>query len=487
MHQRAGRQAVAVVAVVALGALAACGSSAEPNAGHGARTTSPARTTTVAPTTTTVAPTTTTAPSGTGWTTYGGGVDRRSSVSAPAFVRAPSAVWTSPSLDGAVYGQPLVYGGTVLVATENDTVYGLDETSGAITWSVHLGTPMPAGDAPCGDIAPTIGVTSTMVLDPASGTVFASAAVVAGGAVRHDLVAVSTRTHQVLWTLDLDQPGWSAPAQLQRAALALSAGRILVGFGGNYGDCGAYNGWVVSAPESGTGPLAVYRVPTAREGAVWAPGGVTVDSTGTIFAATGNGSAGPGQAFDHGNAVIALTPAMGELGFFAPADWAQDNASDADLGSTAPIALGDGRLFIVGKQATAFLLSAAALGGIGHPLASLGLCNSRGANAFDGSSAFVVCTDDGTLVQVVIGTGNTMARGWTWHSPTGGAGSPTVAGGVVWSVDPGASVLYGVDEGNGTTRYAIPLRTGTPTHFAAAAYADGLLVVAGTQAVEALR
>jgi polyvinyl alcohol dehydrogenase (cytochrome) len=468
--------------LAAAGALGACGSSRSSVAHDDRRTTPP-----LAPTTTRTVPTTTTAAAPAGWTTYGGGFDRRAAPAAPAFTRAPAKAWISPALDGPVYGQPLEYANEVLVGTERDTVYALDAGTGAVSWSVHLGAAVPSSLLPCGNISPTVGVTSTMVVDPATGTLFVSAAVLTGGAVHHELVAISTSQHAQSWALDIDRPGWSARAQLQRAGLALDAGRVLVGFGGNYGDCGSYNGWVVGVPESGTGATVAYRVPTAREGAVWAAAGITVDAAGNVFVATGNGSAGPGQAFDHGNAVIGLSPGLAELGYFAPADWAQDNAADADLGSTAPIALGDGRLFIVGKQATAYLVRAGALGGIGHPLSSLGVCNAQGGNAVAGSTAYVVCTDDGALAQVLMGPGDAMSRGWTWHSPTGGAGSPTVAGGVVWSIDPGAAVLYGIDQGSGSTRYAVPLATGTPTHFAATAYADGLLLVAGSSAVEALR
>jgi len=408
--------------VVVLATLGACTSTHTAASPAGTRTTT---TTSAAGPATTLAtggsgPTTTTAPASSGWTTYGGGFTRTSAVAAPAFTHTPVEAWTSPSLDGPVYGQPLFYDGQVLVATENDTVYGLDAANGTVSWSVHLGTPVPSGDLPCGDISPTVGITSTMVVDPASGMVFASGSVESKGAVHHVLAAISTTGHDVTWTVDLDQPGWSAPAQLQRTGLAIAGGRVLVGFGGNYGDCGRYNGWAVGVPESGTGTPVTYRVPTANEGAIWAPAGITVDAGGTVYVATGNGSAQPGQPFDHGDAVIALGPDLTELGYFAPADWAQDNTEDLDLGSTAPIALGDGRLFMVGKQAVAYLLQADALGGIGHPLSSIGVCNSRGANAYEAGSAFVVCSDDGTVDQVVIGPGNTMARGWTWRSPTGG-------------------------------------------------------------------
>jgi polyvinyl alcohol dehydrogenase (cytochrome) len=395
-------------------------------------------------------------------------------------------VWTSPVLDGGVYGEPLVYGGQVLVATENDTVYALSAASGKILWSDHVATPAPAGALPCGDITPTVGITSTMVIDPATDTVFASAETEANGAVGHEVVGIDLSTHEVVWSRDVDQPRWTASAQLQRTGLGLSDGRVVVGFGGNEGDCGQYHGWVVAVPETGSGPTLSYQVPTTREGAVWAPAGVTVDPSGDVYVATGNGAATAGQRFDHGDAVIELSPALAELSYFAPTNWAQDNADDGDLGSTAPILLDDGQVFEVGKQTTAYLLDASALGGIGGQVASLDVCGSLGGNAYQAPDVYVVCPGDGEIAQVRIGH-DTMQRGWTWTSPTGGASSPTIAGGVVWSVDLSASTLYGIDEASGATRFALPLHVGTPEHFAAPTVAGAMIVVAGSRAVEAFR
>ena len=42
---------------------------------------------------------------------------------------------------GQVYAQPLVIGPTVIVATEEDYVYGLDAATGAVKWTAHLGAP----------------------------------------------------------------------------------------------------------------------------------------------------------------------------------------------------------------------------------------------------------------------------------------------------------------------------------------------------------
>ena len=99
----------------------------------------------------------------------------------------------------------------------------------------------------------------------------------------------------------------------------------------------------------------------------------------------------------------------------------------------------------------------------------------------------VVCTSAGTIDQLRVGPGSTLSRGWTWTSPTGQAGSPTIAGGVLWTEDIGASLLYGVNLTTGATLYRIPLSTGTPEHFAAPSAAGGVLVVVGASHVEALR
>jgi len=478
-----------VAATLAVLAAACSPGPAAPRSAHRSTGTGAAATSTGA----TAPPvTSTTAPGAAGvpadWPTYGGGFGRDAvDATSPALEKGVTPAWTSPALDGAVYGEPLLYGGEVLVATESDTVYALSAADGTVAWSDHLATPVPSSALPCGDIAPTVGVTSTMVVDPASGTLFVSAARSNGGAVQHWVYALDVARHRLLWSRDVDQPGWTASAQLQRAGLALAGGDVVVGFGGNYGDCGAYHGWVVGVPETGTGAVLAYRVPTAREGAVWAPSGVTVDSSGDVFAVTGNGAAGPGRAFDHGNAVVELSPGLAERGYFAPSDWAQDSAGDLDLASTAAMAVGGSELFVVGKERTAYLLRADDLGGIGGQEASLPVCNARGGNAFLAPYAYVVCPDDGTVVQVRVGPGASLSRGWTWRSPTGGAGSPTIAGGVLWSIDPGASVLYGADLSTGATRYRLPLATGTPPHFAAPSAAGGLLVVAGARAVEAFR
>jgi outer membrane protein assembly factor BamB len=81
-------------------------------------------------------------------------------------------LWSAP-VNGQVYAQPLLSAtGTLIVATENDKVYGLDPTSGAQKWTTDLGTPWNPADIGCADINPSIGTTATPVIDPTTNTVY---------------------------------------------------------------------------------------------------------------------------------------------------------------------------------------------------------------------------------------------------------------------------------------------------------------------------
>jgi outer membrane protein assembly factor BamB len=66
------------------------------------------------------------------WTVYHGGPEGGGVATSVSSVHLASPAWTSPALDGELYGEPLVSGGHVFVATENDTVYALSATTGSV-------------------------------------------------------------------------------------------------------------------------------------------------------------------------------------------------------------------------------------------------------------------------------------------------------------------------------------------------------------------
>ena len=92
--------------------------------------------------------------------------------------------------------------------------------------------------------------------------------------------------------------------------------------------------WSASGP-NGTGSRIVYRVPVAREGAIWSTGGPVIDSKGNVYVSVGNGSST--TTYDGSDSVLKLSPALKLKSRFAPSRWRTDNAHDQDLGSLSPV------------------------------------------------------------------------------------------------------------------------------------------------------
>jgi outer membrane protein assembly factor BamB len=384
-----------------------------------------------------------------------------------------SRQWTSPALDGDIYTQPLLAGGRVVVATEGDTVYSLDPASGRIQWSTSLGRPVDGSTLPCGDIDPS-GITSTPVIDSTTGLVWVVDFVQPD---HHDLVSLDLSTGQIRSRRPVDPPGVSPDVEQQRGALTLANGQVYVPFGGLYGDCGAYHGFVVGAPVAG-GALASWQAPTAREGGVWASPGAAVDSGGRLFVTTGNGSST--SVYDEGNAVVRLSPALVQEDQFAPTNWAQLSRTDTDLGSVAPTLLPDGGVFQVGKQGVGYLLDGNHLGGIGGQRAQAPVCQSAfGGTAVSGTTIFVPCRDG--LVAVTV-TGSRIAV--VWQGPTNPAGTPVLSGGLVWELCADGA-LFGLDPQTGAVRFRDHVTTAT--HFPAIAAGQGQLFVPAGSRVLAYR
>jgi outer membrane protein assembly factor BamB len=375
--------------------------------------------------------------------------------------------WTSSALDGDVYAEPLVVGRLVITATENDTVYALDVATGRVVWKAHLGEPVQSSALPCGNIVPVSGITATPVVDPATGLVFVAAFL---SPARHELFALRIADGAVAWHRPIDPPGMDPTTQQLRSALTLANGRVTVAYGGLFGDCGSYHGWVASVAADGSGPLLDYRAPTVNAGGIWAPSGPAVDADGTLYVTTGNSFSG--GTFDHGDSVIALSPTLQEVGFFAPSNWPELNAGDVDLGSVGPAILPGGRIFQIGKGGVGYLLDATNLGGIGGELASSQVCDTAafGGTAHADETVYVPC-GDGLVAVRVAGDDLTVA----WRSDRFDAGPPIAAGGLVWSVDENAPALVGLDPGGGGQRVRIALDDAS--HFASPSSAPGCVFV----------
>ena len=423
-------------------------------------------------------------PGDSSWTVYHQDPAGNGVATSAAAVNTSSPAWTSPTLDGQVYGEPLVSGGQVFVATENDTVYALSSATGAVIWTTHLGTPAPSGSLPCGDISPTVGITGTPVIDPTRSEIFVVAEELQNGSPVHVLVGLDTTSGRNEMTRNVDPAGGSPAALLQRTGLTLDANQVVFGFGGNYADCSTYRGWLVGVNESGGTPVdfAVDSGPGESQGAIWMGGAAPeVDSVGNLWVGVGNGSVTTaGDAYDYSDSVLELSSTFHLLQYFAPTSWASDNAQDFDL-SMAPALLADGQVLASGKSAHAYLLNGSHLGGIGGQEADLAsVCGDDvdGGTAVMGTTVFIPCLSGIVALQV----GKSPARLqvlWTSHI---GGGPPIIAAGRVWTIGQDG-MLSGLDPATGGVEQRAAI--GTPiNHFPTPSVGSGLLAAAaGTHVV----
>jgi polyvinyl alcohol dehydrogenase (cytochrome) len=416
------------------------------------------------------------------WTTFDhdslrSGVDPSGNSFSPA-----TPAWNSPTLDGQLYGQPLVFAGMVFAATENDTVYALAADSGGVLWSHHLATPVGAADLPCGDISPTVGITSTPAIDASRSEIFVVADEASSPIAAHHLIGLNLYTGAVLLDEVIDPPDTDPAAQLQRASLALDDGSVIAGFGGNDGDCSDYHGLVVSAPEDGSTPTTyvVADLPGDSQGAVWMGGAApTVDAQGNLWVATGNSAfESSSDTYDESDGVLEISPAMKLVQAFAPEAWYADNASDLDLGSAAPALLPNGLAFEVGKSQTAYVLAQSHLGGVNGQVAlTNSFCFADGGSADLNGTLFVPCSGG---IEAVTPTASPPSA--LWSTSTGANGSPIVAGGLVWSI--GNGNLYALNPANGTEVQHFAIGA-SASSFPSPSAADGLILAPSSTQIHA--
>ena len=323
------------------------------------------------------------------------------------------------------------------------------------------------------------------MLDVARGEVFVVADEVVNGSPAHHLIGLSTATGKVELDQNVDPAGSTPAALLQRTGLTLDAGHVVFGYGGNYGDCSTYHGWVMSVPEAGGTP-ATYTVDSAAgesQGAIWMGGAApTIDGGGNIWVTTGNGSVtSANHAYDDSDAVLELSPSLSLEQYFAPTSWASDNARDLDF-STGVGLLADGQAVAASKSRTAFLLNRSSLGGIGGQQAELeGACGTDidGGLAVAGSIVYLPCLNGPIAVQV---SGSPAGLRRLWSSSVGG-GPPIVAGGLVWTIGSNG-VLYGLNPTSGTVTEQAEI--GTPAnHFPTPSIGAGLLLAPSSNRVVA--
>jgi hypothetical protein len=293
----------------------------------------------------------------------------------------------SCAVDGAIYAQPLWVANVmisgakhnvVFVATMHDSIYAFDADANAnpcvplwhatLTDTTHGGQPgetSVAGNlvgSGFGDIQPEVGITSTPVIDPGTGTLYAlSKSTTAGTAFFQRLHALDLSTGLEKFggptsvTSVITSPGnfdggttvaFDPRNEGQRPGLALVNGVVYVAWA-SHEDHDPYHGWVMGfdagtlklVPNAvfNTTPNVVGTTGYAR-GGIWMGGGApAADSNNNLYVLTGNGTFDANNAggANYADSTLKLSTSAGlaVADWFTPADQANIDGQDADHGS----------------------------------------------------------------------------------------------------------------------------------------------------------
>ncbi|HZL35467.1 MAG TPA: PA14 domain-containing protein [Tepidisphaeraceae bacterium] len=365
-----------------------------------------------------------------------------------------------PGVNITTGSQPGIHN-VAFVDTQHDSLYGIDTQGGSVLWKLSLTdatnplvnklgattiTTVSSTDLNSGDISPEVGITATPVIDPSTNMMYITAktkqiiggnghyvymlykvniqsgAIAASAVIGDTMYANGAYTYRVTDTGTGTDPyvngtgdgsissqgttTWGGTSRvyfnamraMDRPGVTLVNGSIYLSFA-SHGDNGPYHGWVLRYDPS-TLALngALNTTPNGGLGGIWMAGGVLVaDSSGNLFAETGNGSFNTSSAnfpngqyapqdADYGDCFIKITAdtvnnsptkqnvngwGMKISDYFSPYNNATLNGGDTDLGSGAPVLLPDAvgsaahphLLVGAGKEGKIYLLDRDHMGG----------------------------------------------------------------------------------------------------------------------------
>jgi hypothetical protein len=298
-------------------------------------------------------------------------------------VDAQPLVLTNQSISGVQGNRTVVY-----VATEGNTIYAIDASSGAVLLSKNLGTPVPQSVlGNCSNNAIHIGINSTPVIDRAAGRLFVVTYTWNGSVLTYRLHALNmttladaippvvvTASHTLT---DGTTYTFQASRNRQRAGLLEANGNIYVGFTSFCDFFAARSrGWVLGWNASTLTPLAANQLNDKLASSptnffltsVWMSGnGLAASPTGGIFFATGNSGKNSYNSVNNlSESVVNLSSDLTQVtDFFTPSNVNTMDANDSDLSSggvllipqqSGPVAnlavalAKDGRMFLLNQQ-----------------------------------------------------------------------------------------------------------------------------------------
>jgi hypothetical protein len=302
------------------------------------------------------------------------------------------------AVDGEIYAQILYVPGVdfgakgkhnvIVVATMRNHIYVIDADDGnTVLWDKAYGMPVgPASAlategtlatcAPYLDISQWVGILSTPAIDPATGTIYFVARTSAGGTHVQKLYAESlidgsdrpgspvtiTATYQ--GTGDqisgIKDPAMNGTFRFdpkrhnQRVALTLHDGLVYIAWSA-FCDFGPYHGWLIGYDAKTLAQSVVYNTsPNGRFAGIWMSGsGPAIDDDGTMYLATGNGTADLNGGLNHGQSLLKLRRqgnTMQVVDWFIPFGYDYLEASDRDLGSAGVVLVPGTNLLLGGGK-----------------------------------------------------------------------------------------------------------------------------------------
>jgi len=274
----------------------------------------------------------------------------------------------SYGVDSSMYAQPLYVQNlnipgkgvhnVIFVATEHDTVYAFDAdglVDGPLWKRSFIDpangiTPVPTGDVGS-TIFPEIGITSTPVIDPATGTLYVVPLTKENGDYVQRLHALDITTGSekfggpVTLEGEIGNLTFDPKIELQRASLLLLNGVVYIAFA-SHGDHGPYHGWIMGYDAATLKQVVNWTVsPTGNDGSIWQSGcGLSADAAGNIYAVTSNGQFDVDtHGSNYGDSILKLTrngnnstpngTGLAVTDFFTPFNEQHLAENDIDLGS----------------------------------------------------------------------------------------------------------------------------------------------------------
>jgi hypothetical protein len=270
----------------------------------------------------------------------------------------------------------------VFVGTAANLLYAFDaddtnpDPNAAVVFKIRLGlslelSPGHHSKAPrfCDETFPHyIGITSTPVIDEATGTMYL--VTYDSGIDQHVLHALDIRHGLAEKRLPvvIAAPGFDPQSGRNRAALLLLNQTVYVAFASFICDSPQpFSGWVFGYRAIDLAQTAIFRVPVANGAGIWQSGrGLVAGPDGAIYLMTGNDAAFPPASASLANSFLKLRPACYGPGLsleraFSPSNSVILSNGDTDLGSSGPLLLPGNRLIGGGKQGRVYVLDAATM------------------------------------------------------------------------------------------------------------------------------